>query len=196
MRPPRRFTIADVMILVPAAAVGALILRSYLPGFSRQLGWLSTDVPDPHGFWRAYTWLHGVGSCLVVPWMAALIVIRLRRPRPGRLRLACQPGFVACVAVLASILAGLAWFATIHHRPGFQRPEGFEQAWSIATHWTDTAVAGAWLALVLARRWRPEPSWIDRMGRALGFYWIFLLLAFIALHWLQAIQNLISGGSA
>ena len=31
---------------------------------------------------------------------------------------------------------------------------------------------GAWLALLLARRWHPEPSWIDRMGRALGLYWV------------------------
>jgi hypothetical protein len=34
------------------------------------------------------------------------------------------------------------------------------------------AVAGAWLTLVLAGWWRPERSWIDRFGRALGFAWI------------------------
>ena len=33
-------------------------------------------------------------------------------------------------------------------------------------------VAGAWLVLLLAGWWRPEPSWIDRSGRVLGFLWI------------------------
>jgi hypothetical protein len=34
-------------------------------------------------------------------------------------------------------------------------------------------VAGAWLALALAGWWRPEPSWVDRLGRALGLGWLF-----------------------
>ena len=32
-------------------------------------------------------------------------------------------------------------------------------------------VAGAWLALALSRSWRPEPCWIDRIGRILGICW-------------------------
>jgi hypothetical protein len=38
------------------------------------------------------------------------------------------------------------------------------------------AVAGAWLALALGGRWRPEPSWIDRLGRAVGWLWIAALM--------------------
>ena len=38
-------------------------------------------------------------------------------------------------------------------------------------------VATAWMALALGRRWRPEPSWVDRTGRALGFAWIGLMFA-------------------
>jgi hypothetical protein len=189
--PNRRVTIADVMILVPAAAVGALIFRYYIPGLSSQLAAIPTLSPDPFGLWRALFCLHGPGSCLVVPWMAALIVVRLRRPRPEVIRF--QPGFVACLAVMVSLLPGLAWIAAIHHRPGFQRPQGFEQAWGCVIMWTDTAVVGAWLALILSRKWRAEPSWIDRMGRALGLYWIVLLFAMLALQWVMAIQNLVSG---
>ena len=33
-------------------------------------------------------------------------------------------------------------------------------------------MAGSWLTLSLNRRWRPEPTWLDRLGRALGLYWI------------------------
>ena len=34
------------------------------------------------------------------------------------------------------------------------------------------AVGAVWLVLALSRRWRPEKSWIDRLGRALGVAWI------------------------
>ena len=34
------------------------------------------------------------------------------------------------------------------------------------------AVIGGWLGLRLAGRWRPDPGWIDRLGRILGWTWI------------------------
>jgi hypothetical protein len=34
------------------------------------------------------------------------------------------------------------------------------------------AVVVAWVILLLSGRWRSEPSWIDRLGRALGVFWI------------------------
>jgi hypothetical protein len=43
------------------------------------------------------------------------------------------------------------------------------------------AVAGAYLALWAAGLWRSEPTWIDRAGRALGWFWILAALAFIVL---------------
>ena len=39
------------------------------------------------------------------------------------------------------------------------------------------AVAAAWLALAVAGRWRPERSWIDRLGRVLGVAWIVITAA-------------------
>jgi hypothetical protein len=39
-------------------------------------------------------------------------------------------------------------------------------------------VAGAWLTLRLARAWRPEPTWVDRAGRALGVFWLVAALHF------------------
>jgi hypothetical protein len=48
--------------------------------------------------------------------------------------------------------------------------------WATTVLWTSRhtglVVAGAWLALILARAWRPEPSWSDRAGRMLGVFWI------------------------
>lgn len=190
----RRFSISDIIILVPAAALGSLILRSYLPGHALQLGYLSRSTTDTWGLWRLYAWAHGPGSCFVIPMMAAVIVMRLRRPRPRRSRLIGQPGFVACLAVMASLPPGLADVATIYHRPGFQRAGGFEQVWAVATQWVDTAVLGSWIALALSRRWRPEPSWIDRMGFALGLYWVLLLFAWLALGWIETLQQYLPRG--
>ena len=34
------------------------------------------------------------------------------------------------------------------------------------------SVAVGWGLLILGRRWRPEPGWIDGFGRALGYGWI------------------------
>ena len=34
------------------------------------------------------------------------------------------------------------------------------------------AVLGTWSLLICNRRWRPEQSWIDRLGRCLGIYWL------------------------
>ncbi|MBI3467007.1 MAG: hypothetical protein HY000_28670 [Planctomycetes bacterium] len=33
-------------------------------------------------------------------------------------------------------------------------------------------VAGALMTLAVSRRWRAERSWIDRLGRAVGTYWL------------------------
>jgi len=34
------------------------------------------------------------------------------------------------------------------------------------------AVAAVWAVQVIGGRFRAEPSWIDRLGRALGVFWI------------------------
>jgi hypothetical protein len=31
------------------------------------------------------------------------------------------------------------------------------------------AVGMGWGALALSRRWKPEPGWVDRVGRVLGY---------------------------
>ena len=34
------------------------------------------------------------------------------------------------------------------------------------------AVLVSWTTLLLGRRWRAESSWVDRLGRAVGVFWI------------------------
>lgn len=172
-RPDRRFTIADGMVLVAAVAVGSLLWRAYLPGHARMMQFRSRLGTDG-AFGRAMSWLSAPGSCLVVPLMAATLLLRLRRPRPRWRRIVRQPGFAACAAAMASLAPGLAWWLSIRHRPGFQRPGSFDQTWLSLLHWTGPAVVSGWAALASGRRWRAEPDWVDRLGRVLGLYWVLL----------------------
>jgi hypothetical protein len=45
-------------------------------------------------------------------------------------------------------------------------------------HPVSYAVLAAWTILFLSHRGRPERSWIDRAGRALGICWIVFALVF------------------
>jgi hypothetical protein len=96
----------------------------------------------------------------------ALLVIRLRRPRPRFRRLNRQPGFVACVAAgLTLLLCGATSLPLLAH--GKDWVSFISYAPEVCF-----AVVGAWLALALAGRWHTEPGWIDRMGLAVGVLWI------------------------
>jgi hypothetical protein len=53
----------------------------------------------------------------------------------------------------------------------YTRPESI---WTIFQTGIAPAVGAAWTALIVGRRWRAEPTWIDRAGRCCGFYWIAL----------------------
>jgi hypothetical protein len=44
------------------------------------------------------------------------------------------------------------------------------------SHSAGMAVASTWLALRLGGWWHPAPTWIDRAGRVLGWYWIAICL--------------------
>ena len=47
--------------------------------------------------------------------------------------------------------------------------------WRLTKEHPAPAVAAAWLGLALSRRWRPEPGWIDRVGRLIGVLWLLTL---------------------
>ncbi len=110
-----------------------------------------------------------------IAWTAALVPLRLIRPRPPWRLLARQPGWVAaCMAMLglglAAIGAGVAllgWGQTPSRSDAIQQSLFVVVPGAIAP-----MILGAWATLLLNRRWRPERSWVDRLGRALGLYWI------------------------
>ena len=38
-------------------------------------------------------------------------------------------------------------------------------------------IIGAWVTLALVGRWRPQPTWTDRLGRGIGACWLFFYFA-------------------
>lgn len=190
MTPRRRFTIADGMILVAASAVGLLILREDMPGFLEELRTPGAGLGTTPA--RLLLWVVGPPSGLFVAWAPGLIAVRLRSPRPRGRRLVRQPGLVAAVALLVAIVPGLLWCLSLwSYRPGFRDRFNFHERWVLVTEWADAAVAGSWLALIVAGRWRAEASWIDRLGRISGGYWVFRLLILIFFQGIDALFNLL-----
>jgi hypothetical protein len=51
-------------------------------------------------------------------------------------------------------------------------PFSFTALWITISTRNAYAIAGAWTLLALSRRWKPDPGWIDRLGRLLGSCWI------------------------
>jgi hypothetical protein len=184
----RRFTLIDAMVLVAATTVSLAALRCCFGDLSEVAAecreWIAAVLEHPPG-WRAWTWfvcsLDELTVRLLAPfcwaWTVALLVVYLRQPRPRMRRLARQPGAVASFSaalILIPAAIGLLYVALA------RRIEFDSQQWErvlggsfIIIPMAEGLVAlGSWATLLFSRRWRAEASWIDRSGRALGFYWI------------------------
>jgi hypothetical protein len=187
--PCRKFSILDAMVLVAATAVGLAFLRASVGDFS-ELGARMQDsvrvLAGPLDHWGAWG-LAIYSTCvqaaaLSIPfgwaWSVAILLLRLRRPRPRRRRLACQPGAIACYSAAITLVPAITRVVGVALMSGMS--SGFREMldWVVGTWFVFVpalagfAVIGSWATLLLGRRWRPEPSWIDRAGRVLGVYWI------------------------
>ncbi len=179
------FRIVDGMVMVAATAFAFAMVRAGIPA----RGYAFTTFGGNWEQWVFY-WMH-----LLVPfpamWSLAVFLIAMRGS--GARRRARCAGVAACaaaaavVAVTAIVSSG---FYALHVM------EDFGMIRKILSHATVShllppfggaqleeigggAVAGAWAALLASRRWRTEPTWIDRAGRVLGIIWIVLLLLYL-----------------
>lgn len=136
----------------------------------------------PHGRPGHRTgWQHDpvIGSVwLALALTMATLIARLRSPRPRWARLTRQPGFLASVAVAATLVVavislGEGLVGAIAEGVGdIDRAQLF---WSLGTSLNFNAryaVVTAWSIQVISCRWRPAPCWLDRLGLAMGGYWV------------------------
>ncbi|WP_165228102.1 hypothetical protein [Aquisphaera insulae] len=179
----RPFRLTDAMILLAAVAAGLWVNR---PDWAFALLRWRQPVDAHNAFVHL---LDLVTPHLAIGTMAAL-AITMRPPRPSIRRLARKPGAAACMAALAALVVIACWLgitratgrvvtfddhATIPGHDGDWDFPGSAFSGRFLVLYGDRvgfAVAGAWLSLRLAGRWRAEPTWIDRLGRIMGWLWI------------------------
>jgi hypothetical protein len=185
--PLRRFTILDGVVMVVPLAVGFALARPFVRDFLSLL-----NSPDNTPLWlRRSGLVIGLASRFVAMGMLGLLVAGLLPRRPPLRRLSRQPGVVACAAAALAMAAGgwlvlfLSTFRTVH----ISSADAYR--WPFFEARIMPAVAAAWVALAWGGRWRSEPSWVDRAGRALGAYWIGLFVFrsivgwFWSTYWIQ-----------
>jgi hypothetical protein len=196
MASARGLRLPDAVVLIAAPAGALALFRPYYAALG-PLRWGPPIGPAP----PTTGWIWGSWGCLVrasplvMAWTLAILVLRLRRPRPLWARLVRQPGLVAGLMAALVLIWRLLGFATLCARvlgdPGLAAwlPRHFDgrgcfiggnPGWLLFD--TDnflntmaligTAVASAWILMFVSGRWRPERSWIDRAGRILGSFWI------------------------
>jgi hypothetical protein len=173
----REFGITDAMIFVAGAAlalsggaqllallanmlgrlcVQAAALRGYLPGH-----WLAFWAGN-HGHLRNVLW-YGLQTAEIslVGMTLAFFAVRLRKPRPPLRALLRQPGTAASLAMVFGLFWGTGGLIVLF-------PDRVDSM-TAAPIAVGGAVAASWVALALSRRWKSEPGWVDRVGRALGW---------------------------
>ena len=181
----RPFTIVDAMILIAATAVGLGVTRDWTEPFLMDMLRVY-EVPPASGLVNT---AEAVLTPITLYWTIAVVGIRLRRPRPSLRRLGRQPGLVACLAV---ILATLIHFSLTRYWVLFS---GKARPGEVSTllmnlspsHLVAPGVAVAWMVLAVSSRWRPDPGWIDRLGRSVGFALLDLLMILIVRTMLYAV---------
>jgi len=185
MTPYRKFTLLDAMILVAATAPALALMRDRWP----------LDIESQRLYTNILMQLRDnilTISFAAAMWSLAGLVLRLRQPRPDVRFLTRQPGMVACMAAAVVLAIRLINFGSVlsilvidgaYFWPGMSALDWDPENWRGIPSEIGCAVAAAWIIQAAGGRWRSEPSWIDRMGRILGIYWILTIpFAWFSVH--------------
>jgi len=187
-RPPikRPFRIVDLMVLVAATAVAFAIYRNGLrPG-------IAFTTFGGNGEAWLFFWMHQV-TTFPAMWSIAVFAIDLFDSRKRRRRAARHAGVIACCAAtvaiaVSSLISSSFYFVhyledreaiprVLSHPRQMHPPPPFGEAPLEA--FVGAGILGAWSALAVSRRWRTEPTGIDRLGRVLGMIWIVLFILYL-----------------
>ena len=193
----RRFRTADAVILLTAVAIGVASscwVESYSRAIRARIAAASpldssrAQVSRGPGSWRdSAEKISSLAKRLVnlsAPVLAtlslALIPIGLLSPRPRWPLRARRPGTAAAIASALAILYVFASFAVkrLAMPPMFPgmfvvaREADVIYALNCLPTLVGLAIVTSWTTFLVGRRWRAEPTWIDRLGRIVAVAWI------------------------
>ncbi|MCA1686771.1 MAG: hypothetical protein LC745_12540 [Planctomycetia bacterium] len=187
----QRFTVTDGMVLIAATALGLAAVR--------ELSRLALSTFGTDAFCSDLVDLsYSVAFCLSLAWTFALLLLRLRRPRPGRRDLFRQPGFAACVAVTLTATLHVmrtltdAAYSVVKDSMMFRNFLSVSVASKCIDNLDEVGlvfapvVLSVWTIQGLAGVWEPEASWIDRGGRILGLFWVASVAGLAPIYWLRS----------
>lgn len=179
----RPFGLLDLMILVLACGPVFLLLRERYEFYR---------TPSSPAVYRTVGAILAVVKAILMGWTLAFTAFVLRRPRAGLRIVLRRPGPAACVAACAAMIVMATRMSVKSYVMFGMRGMGssFEARhvypWLVSDYVRiGFAILGAWVALLMTRGWRPEPSWLDRAGRALGWGWLSLALFHLLLPWIE-----------
>jgi hypothetical protein len=174
---PKRFSLIDAMVLVAATGIGLARGRS-VAGSGLTLQIIVEYVVS-----------------MATMWTLAILALNLTRYATTRRELACRPGFSALVAVVVvraiEIIQLVIDESRIDERFLFRGVTTWiDRIWALlnvdmALYQCSIAgaVAAVWLTTAMAGCWRPEKTWIDRVGRCLGVFWLLAAVAYSLSDW-------------
>jgi hypothetical protein len=179
----RRFTLTDAMVIVAAIAVSLIPIRVGVSSSGRPWVLPPIHFSNLREVRDSFVRLDLITSPCLFCLSVALILLRLRQPRPSIQRIFRQPGMVACTAVLVrtgiffllvstGFLGAWVWGVDPLRSYVGRRDLLLVNFWVTRLQESGDLVAMGWITLSLSGVWRSEPSWIDRAGRAIGIYWI------------------------
>ena len=170
--PPRKFLFLDATIIVAAIALGTFAVWWTVPGLASIRKQLQVSTaPGEQAFYVIQSTV-----LTICPYLSsaslALLILRLRRPRPRLRRCLRQPGMVASAA--ASLALAIEAVRIVPLFALGSRSVWLSKLFIGPDQQICFAILGAWAVLKLGGVWRPEPSAIDWAGRVVGVAWIFV----------------------
>jgi hypothetical protein len=175
----RPFTLGDAMILIVALGLGLALARPAILEIAKALNSVSrNNFRLLIGAVPLARMLNIVLLDFLFVLLPALMILRLRRPRPPLRSILTQPGVTACAMPVAMFFVILPFSLLAGSGIGGEALEMAMQVLLIA------AAPLAWICLLVTRRWNSEPSWIDRAGRTMGVLQMVCVPAhFILIHY-------------
>jgi hypothetical protein len=178
----RTISVLDLLYLIAALALGFAWMRRFQnseaggESYPYADRWAGPLAGFQHGVELANWWVESLSYCVAVVTVALFLRRLWGTPRRRLRRLFRHPGVVAAGAVTLTVILDLS-HAGIEILGGFLEDPS-ESPWRrtyllISNDHACLAIFIAWALLAASGRWRSENGLIERVGTALGLFWLF-----------------------